>query len=351
MITLQPINETNYMEAAALKLCDTQRDFVASAPMILARAYAYRDQNAFCWGIYGDEQVIGLAMIHDMVEEPACYHLCELLIDADHQNKGYGYQALQLILSLCRRERRFNRVEVCVKKANTAAIHVYEKAGFTDYGYQDPVMSDSLCMVYELGIMEIRYRDIILRDMIESDIEDWIRWETVDTVWMDWDGPDMEAPPFIEAEFRAECAELINKPRTGFRKFFELSTASGKHIGMITSGLTGVNYEYLTRQEIEEGKKCYPTIGIVICESGDWSRGLGTQALTAFCKHFLDHGRTELRLQTWSGNIRMVRCAEKIGFVECHRYIGNRHIRGGIYDGLTFQLDLDRFHKYLTDNP
>lgn len=160
MITLQPINENNFMEAAALKVSDMQKGFVASAPMILARAYAYRNQNAFCWGIYDDEQVIGLAMIHDMVEEPACYHLCELLIDADHQNKGYGYQALQLILSHCRRERRFNRVEVCVKKANTAAIHVYEKAGFIDSGYQDPVMPDSLCMVLDLPEIQIRPTEV-----------------------------------------------------------------------------------------------------------------------------------------------------------------------------------------------
>ena len=46
----------------------------------------------------------------------------------------------------------------------------------------------------------------------------------------------------------------------------------------------------------------------------------------------------------------MVRCAEKIGFVECNRIVGNRHIRGGVYDGLTFQLDLDRFHKYLQEH-
>lgn len=196
----------------------------------------------------------------------------------------------------------------------------------------------------------IRYRDIVLRDMVASDIEDWIRWETMDTEWMNWDGPDLEAPPFIEAEFRAECEELLKNLRTGFRNFFELSTAAGKHIGMVTAGLTGEDYQYLTRQEIEAGKKAYHTIGIVICESGDWSRGLGTQALTAFCKHFLDYGKTEIRLQTWSGNIRMVRCAEKIGFVECHRFVGNRHIRGVVYDGLTFQLDLDRFHKFLAEN-
>lgn len=516
MITLQSIHEGNFMEASALKVAEHQRGFVASAPMILARAYAYRDQNAVCWGIYHRKELVGLAMLHDLEEEPACYHLCQFMIDERYQNQGFGQAALDLVIGHCRREGKFDRIEVCVKKADIAAIHVYEKAGFRDSGFTDPDAPDSLCMVslipeveirstgradlsnvqrlwatpevmrfvgfpdglqetledletkwlpwvqnlperqhysiYARGIgycgeafydvdeaglacmdikllpeargkgiaalglshaldqafllgnaraayvdpapenekalvlykrlgfvttqraehlddpgcpyvyMEvsgedwqakrgIRYRNIILRDMIETDIADWIRWETVDTEWMDWDGPDLEAPPFVESEFRAECAQLLENPRTGFRNFFELATVGGKHIGMITSGLTGENYQYLTRQEIEAGIKCYPTVGIVICESGDWSRGLGTQALTAFCKYFLNHGKTELRLQTWSGNIRMVRCAEKIGFREINRIVGNRHIRGEVYDGLTFQLDLDRFHKYLEENP
>lgn len=155
MITLQPINETNFIEAAALKVSKSQRDFVASAPMILARAYAYRDQSAICWGIYKDKQMVGLAMIHDMVEAPACYHLCEFLIDEKCQNRGAGQKALRLILDHCRQERKFSRVEVCVKKTDTAAIHVYRKAGFVDSGYQDPDAPDSLCMVLELPELEI----------------------------------------------------------------------------------------------------------------------------------------------------------------------------------------------------
>ena len=47
----------------------------------------------------------------------------------------------------------------------------------------------------------------------------------------------------------------------------------------------------------------------------------------------------------------MVRCAERIGFRECNRFVGNRHIRGGVYDGLTFQLDEEAFRQYLAENP
>ena len=30
---------------------------------------------------------------------------------------------------------------------------------------------------------------IVLRDMIESDIEDYVRWFTTETEWSDWDAP------------------------------------------------------------------------------------------------------------------------------------------------------------------
>jgi len=156
MITLQPVNEANFMEAAALKVADNQSNFVASAPMILARSYAYRNQNAICWGIYDETKIVGLAMLHDMEDEPACYHLCEFFIDAMHQSKGIGQKALKLVLDHCRRERKFNRVEVCVKKENAAAIHMYGKAGFRDSGYQDPDTPDSFCMVCKLFDLQIR---------------------------------------------------------------------------------------------------------------------------------------------------------------------------------------------------
>ena len=39
-------------------------------------------------------------------------------------------------------------VEVCVNKADAAALRVYEKAGFTDTGYLDEDTSDSLNLMY-----------------------------------------------------------------------------------------------------------------------------------------------------------------------------------------------------------
>ncbi len=150
MITLQPIDEHNVMRALALDHKPEQGDFVADPAEILAFAYAHRRQRAVCWGIYEARRMVGLALLCDLEEEPACYHLMELLVNGPEQGKGYGSAALRLILAHCRREGKFPRVEICVKQRNTAAIHVYEKAGFRNTGYIDPATPDSLILAYEL---------------------------------------------------------------------------------------------------------------------------------------------------------------------------------------------------------
>lgn len=144
---------------------------------------------------------------------------------------------------------------------------------------------------------------------------------------------------------------VLRQPEDTLRWAFELDTADGVHIGSVNSYLIDENWEWIAYRDVNPGQKTYRTLGIEICDSRYWSRGLGTQALCAFIQYYLTNGCPELCLQTWSGNIRMVKCAERLGFVEYNREIGNRLVRGESYDGLTFQLDLDRFHKYLKDIP
>lgn len=201
--------------------------------------------------------------------------------------------------------------------------------------------------------MEIRYRDIVLRDMVETDIEDDIRWNTVETEWALWDAPwemEVELPKFDPQAYRQKELANLKLPKDELRWSFELDTAEGIHIGAVNSYLIDENWDWIPLRDVKSGQKVYRTLGIEICDSQYWSRGLGTQALCAFVQYYLGNGCTDLCLQTWSGNTRMVRAAQRLGFEECNREIGNREVRGETYDGLTFRLDLDRFHNYLLQN-
>lgn len=197
--------------------------------------------------------------------------------------------------------------------------------------------------------MEIKYRQIVLRDMAQRDIDDWIRWYNVETEWGDWDAPDEALEPVDPEKYRAEMEEQLKKPREGMRTFFELDTAAGDHIGMVTSYAIDEAFHWMSWKDARASGTFSYTLGLDICDSRFWGKGLGTQALAAFVKYFLDNGMEVLCLQTWSGNASMIRTAQKVGFRECNRISGNRNIRGGVYDSLTFRLDTESFRRYLLE--
>ena len=148
MVTLFEIDGENFLAVRRLSVSEEQKGFLDSATGILARGYAYRGCRARVWGVAADGEPVGLALVKDMDEEPACYDLQQFMIDARFQNRGHGSEALRLILARLAEERKYGCVEVCVKKTDASALRVYEKAGFTDTGYIDDDAPDCLNLIY-----------------------------------------------------------------------------------------------------------------------------------------------------------------------------------------------------------
>ena len=195
--------------------------------------------------------------------------------------------------------------------------------------------------------MKIEYKDIILRDMTEADIEDDIRWNTVETDWSNWDAPWEPLPDISDTDsYRKKELLKLAEPKDKIRWGFEIETAEGNHIGTVNSYMINENFEWISVKDIKPGDKAFRTVGISICESSFCGKGFGTKALAAFINYYLENGEDEIYCQTWSGNIRMVKCAEKLGFEECRRKKDLRFVRGKHYDGLTFRLSKEKFYSY-----
>ena len=144
MLKLIEVNEQNWLDIRNLSVSDSQASFLDNAVGILARGYVYRNNRARVIGIAADETIVGIALVKDLDEEPACYDLQQFMIDRRYQGKGFGTEALRLILSELEKERKYDCIEVCVKKDDAAALRVYEKAGFVDTGYIDDDAPDCL---------------------------------------------------------------------------------------------------------------------------------------------------------------------------------------------------------------
>ncbi len=148
MLRLIEVNEENWLDFRRLSVSEAQKGFLDSPLGILARGYVYRHNRAKVIGIEADGTVIGVALVRDLDEEPACYDLQQFMIDLRFQGRGFGTAALRLLLEALSAERKYGCVEVCVKKDDAPALRMYEKVGFTDTGYVDEDAPDCLNLMY-----------------------------------------------------------------------------------------------------------------------------------------------------------------------------------------------------------
>lgn len=136
-VSIRPINEDNFIDAFALKLGKGQESFVSHPIRSLAQAYVYRDQ---CqpFGIYYDERMVGYVMVIYDYDIPE-YDIWHMMIDETQQGKGFGREALTLILEYIRKKPfgSSDRVALTCNRDNSGALRLYRAFGFEPTGVED----------------------------------------------------------------------------------------------------------------------------------------------------------------------------------------------------------------------
>lgn len=193
-------------------------------------------------------------------------------------------------------------------------------------------------------------KDIILRDFRISDIQKRMEWETIETEWQLWDGPwEFEGLAGAEKKKRLEaCLKSFqmwaahNWMDDEKRKSFQIDIRGEepRYIGWVSSYYLTENFVFTK----EVTSRC--AVGIDIPDRSARGCGYAYQALRLFIDYLLNHGEKEIYLQTWSGNLRMIHIAERMGFEECRRKTRIRTVRGMKYDGLTFRLNMQKYAEF-----
>lgn len=105
-----------------------------------------------------DDELIGFVAIHSIEWNNGAGKLAIGLGEARNRSKGYGTDALHLILRYAFHELNLNRVGLNVIEYNPGAIRAYEKAGFRLEGRErEAVRRDG--RRYDLIIMGILYEE------------------------------------------------------------------------------------------------------------------------------------------------------------------------------------------------
>lgn len=171
---------------------------------------------------------------------------------------------------------------------------------------------------------------VLLRDMVISDIENYVRWFTEDTEWNDtWGSPWEKINTTAEYERKSwkEYYEYVSCLSDGKMRFkFEIEV-DGKHIGWVSA--------YDDLDYIENPNKIL-AIGIEIPDKESRGFGYGTKALTQYIEYLSKFDHKQFFIQTWSGNIPMIKVIEKLGFKEYKRKKNFRVVKNRLLMKLIF---------------
>lgn len=130
-VTLREVTEDNLRDVIALDVAPDQRHLVASNERSLAEA-AVADEVMFR-AVYADDDPVGFLMLSERRSVPR-YYLWRFMIDAHHQGKGYGTDAMALLIEYVRGLPGATKLYLSYVPGDGSPQSFYEALGFADTG-------------------------------------------------------------------------------------------------------------------------------------------------------------------------------------------------------------------------
>lgn len=159
-----------------------------------------------------------------------------------------------------------------------------------------------------------------LKEATEKELEELYFWkfEEKEQKAKEWNGPYIKEEKLTKEEFK----------KSWYKEIFEGIPASlviaieGKAVGSVGAYWVDQNTNWLET-------------GIVIYDSHFWNGGYGSEAYKQWIDFlFESSGLHRLGMSTWSGNIRMMKVAEKLGMKEEARIRKARVVNGEYFDAI-----------------
>ena len=175
-------------------------------------------------------------------------------------------------------------------------------------------------------MLRIVGRSVTLRDFRAEDVPVLREWLRPEHEWHRWDGPYFPRP--TEAEADAYAAELAERVAAGSwpepRQRVVVAGPDDRLLGTIS-------------WHWESAETDWRRMGIVLYDPASWSGGLGTEAVALWTTYLFEHTDiVRLDYMTWSGNVRMCRVGQKLGWTEEGRFRQARVVDGRRYDSVVY---------------
>lgn len=137
MIELVPVEEENFEQVIRLEVKESQRTFVAPNVRSLAECYLYRrNDDVLPYAINANGKLVGFLLL-DLDADEKEMMIWRLMIDKNHQGKGYGRQTIQIVIEIARKDPQYTVLIADYVKGNEAMGHLLREMGFKDDSFNE----------------------------------------------------------------------------------------------------------------------------------------------------------------------------------------------------------------------
>ena len=130
-VSLRQITPENFDECINLKVADGQENFVAPNVKSIAQSKIYPTMNISA--VYDEDEMVGFVMFGFDPDDER-YYLVRLMVDENHQGKGYGRAATQEVINQLKLVKDCRELYLSFVPENTGAERLYKSVGFERTG-------------------------------------------------------------------------------------------------------------------------------------------------------------------------------------------------------------------------
>jgi RimJ/RimL family protein N-acetyltransferase len=179
--------------------------------------------------------------------------------------------------------------------------------------------------------------NLVLREIEVKDLDDYLYWNHPSREFHKYNGPyygrrnEKELEKYIE-ELRVS---LVNGEKDVLKnKKIIADEETDEIIGQ-------VNWYWKSQETL------WLEVGIVIFNENYWGKGIGYNALRLWINKIFEESPELIRigLSTWSGNLRMMKLAEKLGLKKEAVYRKARIVDNEYYDSLSYEILKEEWKK------
>lgn len=170
--------------------------------------------------------------------------------------------------------------------------------------------------------------NLVLRDWQEEDLPIYRKWLDPGNRWLETDAPYYPNFTATEADMHVrEIQDRLESPNDIPTRLAIEMKEGGAFVGSVSRYWISIETNWMAA-------------GIAIFDPAYWGKGVGQEALALWVDLLFQQmpELVRLDLQTWSGNVGMIKLARKLGFREEARYRKARIVGGFYYDAIGFGI-------------